>query len=96
MDRSPGQVVAEGYDRVADRYLEWSGGGPTRLAYLARLTELLCDGSDVLELGWGAGKPVAMHLDERHRAWASTYRPSTFAVHAPPFRTRNSPEQVPE
>lgn len=67
MDRSPERVVAEGYDRVADRYLAWSVNGPTRLAYLDRLLRMLPDGSDVLELGCGAGEPVARRLSERHR-----------------------------
>jgi SAM-dependent methyltransferase len=67
MDRSPERVVAEGYDRVADRYLAWSVNGPTRLAYLDRLLRMLPDGSDVLELGCGAGEPVARRLSEHHR-----------------------------
>ena len=67
MDRSPERVVAEGYDRVADRYLAWSVNGPTRLAYLDRLLRLLPESSDVLELGCGAGEPVARRLSERHR-----------------------------
>lgn len=67
MERSPERVVAEGYDRVADRYLEWAVHGPTRLAYLERTLALLSDGSEVLELGCGAGEPVARRLSERHR-----------------------------
>ena len=67
MDRSPERVVADGYDRVADRYLAWSVNGPTRLAYLERVLALLPHASDVLELGCGAGEPVARRLSERHR-----------------------------
>ena len=67
MERSPERVVTEGYDRVADRYLAWTVNGPTRLAYLDRVLALLPHGSDVLELGCGAGEPVARMLSERHR-----------------------------
>lgn len=66
MERSPERVVADGYDRVADRYLAWTVHGPTRLAYLERTLALLADGSEVLELGCGAGVPVARRLSERH------------------------------
>jgi cyclopropane fatty-acyl-phospholipid synthase-like methyltransferase len=67
VDRSPARVVAEGYDIVADRYLAWTVEGPTRLTYLDRLLGMLRDGSDVLELGCGAGEPVARRLSEHHR-----------------------------
>jgi SAM-dependent methyltransferase len=64
---SPARIVADGYDRIADRYRAWSIAGPTRLAYLRRLLALLPDHSDVLELGCGAGEPVARQLNEHHR-----------------------------
>jgi cyclopropane fatty-acyl-phospholipid synthase-like methyltransferase len=79
VDRSPARVVAEGYDIVADRYLAWTVEGPTRLAYLDRLLGMLRDGSDVLELGCGAGEPVARRLSERHRVTGVDLSPEQIA-----------------
>jgi len=62
----PIQIVAEGYDEIAHRYLDWSATAPIRLRYLEQLLELLAPGSDVLELGCGAGEPVTRRLAERH------------------------------
>jgi SAM-dependent methyltransferase len=60
----PKQVVAAGYDQIAERYLAWSGlrPSPTRLRYLARAVELIPAGSRVLELGCGAGLPMTAAL----------------------------------
>jgi SAM-dependent methyltransferase len=60
----PKQVVAAGYDAMAERYLAWSGLRPsaTRLRYLALADELIPAGADVLELGCGAGVPVTATL----------------------------------
>jgi SAM-dependent methyltransferase len=82
----PDRVVAEGYDRVADRYLAWTVEGPTRLAYLDRLLKLLRDRSDVLDLGCGAGEPVARRLSARHRVTGIDVSPEQIArarVNAP-------------
>jgi cyclopropane fatty-acyl-phospholipid synthase-like methyltransferase len=79
VDRSPARVVAEGYDIVADRYLAWTVEGPTRLAYLDRLLGMLPDGSRVLELGCGAGEPVARRLSERHRVTGVDLSPEQIA-----------------
>jgi len=56
----PKQVVAAGYDAMAERYLAWSVLRPSaaRLRYLALADELIPAGADVLELGCGAGVPV--------------------------------------
>jgi SAM-dependent methyltransferase len=60
----PKQVVAAGYDAMAERYLAWSGLRPSasRLRYLALADELIPAGADVLELGCGAGLPVTATL----------------------------------
>jgi cyclopropane fatty-acyl-phospholipid synthase-like methyltransferase len=63
----PARVVAEGYDHVGEAYLAWSAGSPVRRRFLDLLLGLLPDGSDVLELGCGAGEPVTRRLAERHR-----------------------------
>jgi SAM-dependent methyltransferase len=62
----PRDVVARGYDAVAERYLEWSPLRPSeaRLAYVRRSLELIPAGARVLELGCGAGIPLTVALAE--------------------------------
>ena len=62
----PKRIVADGYDMIAERYLAWSDlrPSPTRLHYLAVALELIPPGSDVLELGCGAGIPMTAALAE--------------------------------
>ena len=62
----PREVVARGYDEVAERFLEWSPLRPSaaRLAYLRRAVELIPAGARVLELGCGAGIPMTAALAE--------------------------------
>lgn len=57
-------IVAAGYDRIARRYLEWSALRPSavRLRWLQRALDLVPPGSDVLELGCGAGVPMTAAL----------------------------------
>ena len=63
-DTDPREVVARGYDEVAERYLPWSPLRPSaaRLTYLARTLELIQAGARVLELGCGAGVPLTAAL----------------------------------
>ncbi len=60
----PRRIVADGYDAIAERYLAWSGErpSPTRLTWLARALERIPAGSDVLDLGCGAGVPMTRAL----------------------------------
>lgn len=58
-------VVATGYDAIAERYLEWSGGAQVRNLYLQQFYDLVPVGGRVLDLGCGAGVPVAKKLAER-------------------------------
>ncbi len=62
----PKRIVAEGYDTISERYLAWSALRPseTRLRYLGLALELIPAGSDVLELGCGAGIPMTAALAE--------------------------------
>ncbi len=62
------RIVESGYDSSAERYLEWSAriADDPRLRFLAELTDRLEDGSDVLDLGCGAGVPCTKVLAERH------------------------------
>jgi SAM-dependent methyltransferase len=58
------RIVADGYDAIAERYYEWSDARPsaTRRRWLARALELIPPGSDVLDLGCGAGVPITRAL----------------------------------
>ena len=60
----PKRIVADGYDTIAERYLAWSAlrPSPARLRYLNLAVELVPPGSDVLELGCGAGIPMTKAL----------------------------------
>jgi SAM-dependent methyltransferase len=64
----PKRIVADGYDKIAETFLAWGervDGDAVRSRYLAALTDGLPDGARVLELGCGAGIPVARLLAER-------------------------------
>ena len=63
-ERDPKRIVADGYDAMAERYFAWSDERPsaTRLRWLDRALELIPEGSDVLELGCGAGVPMTRAL----------------------------------
>ena len=63
------RIVAAGYDRMAERFLDWAQRveGDPRLDWLADLAERLPDGARVLELGCGAGEPCTRILSERFR-----------------------------
>jgi SAM-dependent methyltransferase len=60
----PRRIVADGYDAIAERYFAWSDARPsaTRRRWLARALELIRAGSDVLDLGCGAGVPMTRAL----------------------------------
>src|SRR5690242_20106765 len=51
----PKQIVADGYDDIAPRYLAWSALAPSpeRMRYLDRLLDLLPAGAGVLDLRCG-------------------------------------------
>lgn len=57
------RIVATGYDNVADAYLERFGVSTVRQNWLRRLIDALpATGGRVLDLGCGAGVPVARDL----------------------------------
>lgn len=60
----PKQIVADGYDHIAERYRAWSGYelSGLRAAHLAPLWERLPAGAPVRELGCATGIPVARAL----------------------------------
>jgi SAM-dependent methyltransferase len=66
----PKKLVAEGYDRVAERYAELEAPESEwpRMRRLARLLERLPAGSKVLDAGCGNGLPVLRAIAARHVA----------------------------
>lgn len=64
---NPKDVVARGYDRIAERYVEWSR--EVRVEERKRYTDILLTslpmGASVLELGCGAGIPTTSRLAEK-------------------------------
>lgn len=69
MDHAPVTIVETGYDAIAKRYLDYMDavvGEDPRLRFLDALQRRLADGSDVADLGCGAGVPCTRLLAERH------------------------------
>jgi ubiquinone/menaquinone biosynthesis C-methylase UbiE len=68
MDQEPAAIVEAGYDAMAGQYLEYmeAAGKDPRLRFLDELQHRLADGSDVVDLGCGAGVPCTRLLAERH------------------------------
>jgi hypothetical protein len=65
MTNDPKRLVLAGYDDIADAYLERFGVSTVRQKWLSRLRESLpAGGGSVLDLGCGAGIPVARDLAE--------------------------------
>ncbi|HET7029938.1 MAG TPA: class I SAM-dependent methyltransferase [Candidatus Limnocylindrales bacterium] len=65
----PQEIVAAGYDAVAERYLAWSPGRPSgaRRRVLELADSTIPRGVDVLELGCGAGVPMTATLARGRR-----------------------------
>ena len=63
----PREIVRRGYDAIADAYAEMETIGNPAADLVQDLDERLPTGSDVLELGCGAGTPGAVVLARRHR-----------------------------
>jgi SAM-dependent methyltransferase len=66
-DSDPSEIVVAGYDRLAGTWDHWAETvqPPLRESYLDRLVANLSEGSRVLELGCGTGRPVAERLATR-------------------------------
>ncbi len=65
----PKRVVEQGYDRIAERHLEWVHGirAEERARYTSVLLNGLPAGAEVLDLGCGAGVPTTRQLARRFR-----------------------------
>jgi len=65
----PKTIVAQGYDEIADTYLERFGVSTVRRKWVdVLITHLPAQGGRVLDLGCGAGIPVARDLAARGHA----------------------------
>jgi cyclopropane fatty-acyl-phospholipid synthase-like methyltransferase len=67
-EKDPGDVVARGYDKVADRYeaLESEEAPWPRLKRVIEFIEPLASGSRVLDLGCGNGIPATREIAKSH------------------------------
>ena len=67
-ENDPGDVVARGYDKVADRYeaLESDEAPWPRLKRVIEFIEPLAGGSQVLDLGCGNGIPATREIAKSH------------------------------
>ena|SRR2546426_11297289 len=65
--KDPKRIVADAYDQIGERYLEWQASQP-RQEELARWLNLVHDyvkpGAHVLDVGCGAGIPLTRALSE--------------------------------
>lgn len=78
----PKQIVQEGYDRIAEHYLEWveTDRSTTRLRYTQMLLDALPPGAEVLDLGCGAGGPTTKALAERFQITGVDISPRSVAL----------------
>jgi ubiquinone/menaquinone biosynthesis C-methylase UbiE len=88
-DTDPKQVVEEGYDRIAERYLDWArtGRAEERARYTSVLLDELPHGARVLDLGCGAGVPTTQELAQRFEVTGVD-----FSVHQLALARQNVPQ----
>jgi ubiquinone/menaquinone biosynthesis C-methylase UbiE len=88
-DMDPKQMVEEGYDRIAECYVEWIQ--TTRSEERARYTSVLLDelppGAKVLDLGCGVGLPTTQQLAQRFEVTGVD-----FSAHQLTLARQNVPE----
>ena len=78
----PKQIVARGYDRIAERYATWTGDAwaGNRARFGGLLCERLSPGAAVLDLGCGTGVPVARELAKRFAVTGVDLSPRSIAL----------------
>lgn len=81
-DLDPAQIIASGYDIIAERYRSWSGSelAGRRNWTVQLLDDRLPDGAPVLELGCATGIPVALALARRHELTGVDLSPRQIAL----------------
>lgn len=91
---NPKQIVADGYDQIAERYIEWSGNVRVaeRERYLSMMLDATPRGARVLDLGCGPGihtQPMqsrfeltAVEISQRLVAFARKNIPRANVLHA--------------
>ena len=72
MSDNPRTIVAQGYNRIADRFQEWNAA--QRIEERSRYVQILLDhaqrGMRLLDLGCGQGVPITKQLADRYRVTA--------------------------
>ncbi len=63
----PKQIVAQGYDQVADAYAQLEQALWPRMRWLDKLLAALPTGAAILDLGCGSGDPIAIALARQHQ-----------------------------
>lgn len=62
MSGTPGKIVADGYDAIAEHYAQWTSSSLVRLQWLDLLKQRLPQSARILDLGCGAAMPIASQL----------------------------------
>ncbi len=63
MNRDLKKIVSSGYDEIAETYLHWTAGSSLRQYWLNEISSMLPPDARILDLGCGAGVPVATHFE---------------------------------
>ncbi|MEX0651520.1 MAG: class I SAM-dependent methyltransferase, partial [Actinomycetota bacterium] len=75
------QLVADGYDHIAERYRDWTKPhDPTRSWFVDEVIARVPSGSDVVELGVGSGGTVTEELVAAYRFTGVDISPSQVAL----------------
>ena len=65
MNSNPKKMVSSGYDKIAETYLKWTTGSSLRQYWLHEISSKLAPSARILELGCGAGVPVAQYFQNK-------------------------------
>jgi SAM-dependent methyltransferase len=75
-------LVASGYDRIAERYADWSPATPSgpKTKYLNVALRLVPSGGTALDLGCGTGQHLTRHLARHYRVTGVDISPRSVAL----------------